>query len=117
MRSDIILRLGGEEGVVEPLFFCHQGSVGTFLHYLALVKYGDLIAELARGEPVGDIDGGFVLQNRVEALIDLRLGYGIQGCRGLIEDDKGGVAVKCPRQGDFLRLAAGDVHAVLLSSL
>ena len=47
LRSDIILRLGGEEGVVEPLFFCHQGSVGTFLHYLALVKYGDLIAELA----------------------------------------------------------------------
>ena len=56
-----------------------QLLVGAPLDHLAVVKDGDLVAELAGGEPVADVDGSFVSGDVVELGVDLGLGDGVQG--------------------------------------
>lgn len=94
-----------------------QALVGALLDDLAVVKDGDLIAELAGGQPVADVDGRFVPRDLVELGVDLRLGHGVERGGGFIQDDEGRILVQSPRDGDLLRLSAGDGHAVLVQLL
>ena len=83
----------------------------------AVVEYGDVVAELAGGQPVADIDRGLVAHDPVEVLVDLHLRHRIQGGGGLVQDHKGGVLVQGPGQGDLLGLAAGDLDPRLVELL
>ena len=90
-----------------------QVLVGALLDDLTVVEDGDLIAELAGGQPVADVDGRFVPRDLVELGVDLRLGHGVERGGGFIQDDEGRILVQSPRDGDLLRLTAGDGHAAL----
>ena len=62
----IILGLGVPEFLVFPAGLRQQLFVGPLLDDGACVKYGDLVAEFAAGQPVADVDGGFVRGDVVE---------------------------------------------------
>ena len=53
--------------------------MAPLLDDLSLMKNRNLIAELAGGETVTDINRGFISHNVVKFTVDLRLRYGIQG--------------------------------------
>ena len=62
---------------------------------------------------MADVDGGLVARNLVKLGVDLRLGNRVErGCR-LVEDDERRVFVQCPGDGNLLRLAAGNLHALV----
>ena len=87
--------------------------MGAPLDHLAVVKDGDLVAELAGGKPMADVDRGLIPGDVVELGVDLGLGDGVEGGGGLVQDDEGGVLIQGAGNGDLLRFAARDVHAVL----
>ena len=65
-RGGVVLGLGHPEGVVFAALIGQQGVMGALLDHLAVVKDGDLVAELAGGQPVADVDGSLVPGNVVE---------------------------------------------------
>ena len=83
----------------------------------AAVEYGDLVAEAAGGQAVGDVDCGFVPGDGVEIGVDLVFLDRVQCRRGFIQNDKGGILVKSPGQGDLLGLAAGNFNAGFVEML
>ena len=83
--------------------------MGAVFRHPAFREHRDMIAEAAGRQPVGDIEGGFVLNQGVELLIDLILRHGIQGGGGLIQNDDRRVLVQGPGQGKLLLLAAGSL--------
>ena len=85
----------------------------SLLDHLTVAEHGDFVAEPAGRQPVADVDGRAVAGNGVELLVNLRLGDGVKGSGGFVQNDEGRVLVKCPGNGDLLRLAAGNLHAVL----
>ena len=87
--------------------------MGSLLDHLTVAEHGDFVAEPAGRQPVADVDGRAVAGNGVELLVDLRLGNGVKGSGGFVQNDEGRVLVKRPGNGDLLRLAAGNLHAVL----
>ena len=87
------------------------------LNQPALVKDEDIAAKPAGGKAVGNVNGCFVPDNLIEMGIDLKLGKGVQGGGGLIQNDERRIFVKRPGKGDFLCLAAGNFHSVLLKIL
>ena len=66
---------------------------------------------------MADVHGRLVPHNLVEVLVDLHLRHRVQGGGGLIQHHKGGVLVQGAGQGDFLRLAPGDLHAAFVKLL
>ena len=66
---------------------------------------------------MADVDGGLVPGDVVELAVDLRLRHRVQGRRGLIQNDEGGILIEGPGDGDLLGLAAGDLHALLVQVL
>ena len=109
----IILRLGVPERVVFAAPIGEQFGVTALLNDRALVEHGDLVAEFAGGQAMGDIDGGLITCDLIELTVDLRLGDGVQRRRRLVEDDKGRVLIERAGNGDLLRLAAGNLDTVL----
>ena len=87
--------------------------MGSLLDHLTVAEHGNFVAEPAGRQPVADVDGRAVAGNGVELLVDLRLGNGVKGSGGFVQNDEGRILVKCPGNGDLLRLAAGNLHAVL----
>ena len=107
----IILCLGVPERVVFAVPIGEQFGVAALLDDRALVEHGDLVAEFAGGQAVGDIDGSLIACDLIELTVDLRLGDGVQCRRRLVEDDEGRVLVERAGNGDLLRLAAGNIYA------
>lgn len=66
---DIILRLGMPEFVVLARFVCYQFGIGTLLDDCAFVEHRNLVAELARGQTVTDIDCRFVAGDVIELTV------------------------------------------------
>ena len=62
----VILCLGVPEFVVLARFVCYQFGVGTLLDDCAFVEHRYLVAELARGQTVTDIDCRFVAGDVIE---------------------------------------------------
>ena len=72
----------------------------------------DLIAELAGGKAVADINRGFVSHNVVKLTVDLRLRYGIQGRSGLVQHKNRRFLIKSPCHPKLLLFAAGEIHGL-----
>ena len=83
----------------------------ALLHHPALVKHGDFIAEPAGGQAVRNEYGRFIAHNFVEIRVHFGFGHGIERGGRLIEHDEGRVLIERAGQRDFLRLAAGNLHA------
>lgn len=75
----IILRLCVPKLVILAGGIGHQLVMGALLDDLPFMEYGDLVAEFTGGESVGDINGGLIRHDVVEAAIDLRFGNGGPG--------------------------------------
>ena len=88
--------------------------MGSLLDDASRMEHRNPVAEFAGGQAVADVDGGFVLYNLVKLFVNLRLCDGVQSGGGLIQNDEGGILVKGPGDGDFLSLASGDVHPILV---
>jgi len=87
--------------------------VATNLHELAVFDDQDAVGHADGAEAVADEDGGFALGEFLEALEDFVLGAGVEGGGGLVEDEELGVAHVGAAEGDFLPLAAAQVHAAV----
>ena len=90
------------------------------LDHPAAVKHQDILAEAAGGEAVRNVQGGFSgtvflpPDHLVEARVDLVFRHRIQGGRGFVHDDEGGVFVNGSGNGHLLPLSAGEVHTALV---
>ena len=72
----------------------------------AVLHEHDAIHGVHTGQMVGDHDHRLARQ-RLEQVVQQRaLGDGVEAYRGLVEDDKGRILVKCPGNGNFLGLPA-----------
>ena len=90
-----------------------QLLVGANLHELAVFDDQDAVGHADGAEAVADEDGGFAQGQLLEALEDFVLGAGIEGGGGLVEDEELGVAHVSAAEGDFLPLAAAQIHAAV----
>ena len=99
----VVLGLGVPQGMVLAGLVGQQLLVGAPLDHLAVVKDGDLVAELAGGETVADINGCFVSHQIVEMGINLIFRHGIESRGGFVQDDKRRITVQRTGQRDFLR--------------
>ena len=88
--------------------------MGALLDDLAVVEHGDLITELAGGQPVADINCSLIARDLVELCVDLRFSHRVQGGGRLIQHDERCILVQGPGNGDLLGLAARDGHAILV---
>lgn len=62
----IVLGLGGPEFVIFTALIGKQLGMGALLDDCALMEHSDLIAELAAGQAVRDVDRGFITGDVVE---------------------------------------------------
>ena len=67
--------------------------MGALLDDCSAMEDCDLVAEFAGGEPVADVDGGFVAGDLVELGVDLCLCDGVQRRCRLVQDDEGCILV------------------------
>ena len=58
--------------------------MSPLLDHRPVVKDGDLVAELAGGQPVGNVDRRPVPGDLVKFGVNFRLSQGVQGRRGLV---------------------------------
>ena len=107
----VILRLRIPKLKVFSRLVCQKLGMASFLDDLPLMEYGDLVAELAGGQTVGNIDSSLITGDVIELALDFSLGNGVEGSGGFVEDDEGRVLIKRPSESDLLRFAAGDLHA------
>src|SRR3546814_13683443 len=68
----------------------------------------------SRGEAVGDDEAGAVDPQRVHGLLDQHLGAGVDGARGLVEDQDRRLGQEGAGDGQQLLLAGADVVALLV---
>ena len=61
-----------------------------------------------RRKPVGDDQHRLVPEGLVHGVLDLPLGFGVQGGGGLVQDDQARPPDQCPGNGDSLPLAAAE---------
>lgn len=94
----VILRLGVPELGVFSRLLRQKRLMGSLLDHLTVAEHGDFVAEPAGRQPVADVDGRAVAGNGVELLVDLRLGNGVKGSGGFVQNDEGRVLVKAPGQ-------------------
>ena len=116
-RLGVILRLGVPQFVILALRVRQQRLVRARLHNLTLIKHRDLIAELAGGEAVADVYRRLIACDFIELFLNLGLGDGIERSGRLIQADKGRVLIQRAGNGNLLRLAARNLHAILPRSL
>ena len=109
----IILRLCVPQLVVFTVCVGNERSVRALLNDRTLVEYGDLVAELTRGQTVGDIDCGFVACDLVKLSVNLRFGNRVESCRRLVEDNERSIFVERTGNGDLLCFTTGNVNAVI----
>lgn len=81
------------QSVVHSGPVAHQHIVTAALDQFSFMKNGDIIAEAAGGEPVGDEQGRLFPCHLVHAVIDLELRNRIERRRGLVEDHEGRVFI------------------------
>ncbi len=99
-KQPSLLLLGVILGLGVPEFGVFARSVGeevrmvSDLYHLPAVENGDLVAELAGGEPVADIDGRPVTGDVVEPAVDFRFGDRVEGGGRFIQDDERGVLIE-----------------------
>ena len=82
----IILRLCVPQLVVFAVCVGNERSVRALLNNGSLMEYGNLVAELTRGQTVADIDGGLIACDLVKLSVDLRFSNRVESCRRLVED-------------------------------
>ena len=99
--------------MVQAVFHFDERIMAAGLNDRTVVQHDDFIAEPAGREPVADEDGCFVGADRVKLPVDFRLGDGVERSGRLIKDVYRCILVYRTGNGDFLRLAAGDVDAFL----
>ena len=68
----------------------------------------DLVGAVQGAQPVGDDDGGAVVQQLVDGALDQLLGGRVQARGGLIQDHQPGVAQEDAGKGQQLGLAGGE---------
>ena len=83
------------------------------LHHLAPVQDADPGGPLDGGQAVGDHQGGAVLHEHLQGLLDRPLTFGVQGAGGLVQDQDGRILEQGPGDGQALALAAGQGGAGL----
>ena len=94
------------------VFFLQKRLMRAVLDDTACQEHQNFIAEAARGQPVADIERRLAAGDRIELPVDLIFGNGVKRRRRLVEHEEGRILVKCAGDGDLLRLAAGDHHAM-----
>ena len=82
--------------------------------YLAAVHDHDTIRVLYRTRALGDDNLGGLGYETFEACADELVGLGVDGTRGVIEDEYLGFLEQCPGDAEPLLLTARDVGASLL---
>ena len=85
----IVLRLCVPELSVEAVLLGKQRGMGPLLDDAAILEHQNFVTEFAAGQPMADIDGGFVPGYFVEFFVDFRLRNGVQGGGGFVQDDEG----------------------------
>ena len=90
----------------------HQFSMGAVLDHSSLMEHSNLIAELAAGQAVTDVDGGLVTGNIVELGVDFRFCNGVKCCGGFVENYKRCILIECPCYCNFLFFTARKVDSV-----
>ena len=88
--------------------------MASMLDDRAPVKHGDLVAELAGGQSVGNIYCSFVSRYLIEFAVYLSLRDRVERRRRLVKNYKRSVLVKRAGNGDFLRLAARNINSVFV---
>ena len=76
-----------------------QLRVASPFHDHAAADDQDFIRRQNGGQAVGDQDTGPGLDQGLDGLLDLLLGYGIQGRSGFVEDQQGGILEQDPGDG------------------
>ena len=87
--------------------------MGAVLNDTALFEHGDRVRVADRGQAVRHDHGGAVFEHAVEVALDRGLGFGVEGARGLVEQQHGRVVVEGARDADALGLPAGEAHAAV----
>ena len=62
---------------------------------------------------MGNVNGGFVPGDFIKLAVNLRLGNGVQGGGGFVQNDERGIFIQCPGNGDFLGFPAGNLHTIV----
>ena len=88
-----------------------QFPVGADVGDAAAVHHHDAVGVADRRQAVGDDQGGAPRGEAVERLLDQRLGAGVEGGGGLVQEQHRRVAEHGAGDGDALALAAGEVGA------
>lgn len=95
-----------------PAVLAHQLRVRALLDDPALVEDVDDVGALDGAEAVGDGNGGAALGRLVQGGLDDVLGLGVEGRRGLVQEQDLGVADQGAGDGDALLLAAREQRAL-----
>ena len=102
----VAIRLNGEEAVI-PTVKRHQLLVIPALNNLPVLQNHDHIGGCGTGQTVGNEDGGLVLAQAVELVIDLLLCQGVKRGGGLVKNEDLGIGVEGTGNGKLLPLTAG----------
>ena len=78
------MRLRVPESGILAVRVGQKRRVRALLHEPSGVEYDDLVAELAGGEPVRNVDRRLVAHHVVELFVDLRLGDRVQSYQGFL---------------------------------
>ena len=113
----VILRLRVPELIIFSAFIGKEPVVRADLNNGAVIEQGNLVAKAAGGKPVTYIDRCPICHHLAESRIYLGFGNGVESRRRLIENDKRSVFIKRAGNGDFLRFATRNVHAVFIEVL
>lgn len=89
--------------------------MGSLLDHGTGMEDCDLVAELAGGQTMTDIDSSLIPGNVIELGVDFRFCNGVKCCCRFIQDDEGCVLIKRTSNGDFLGPGAGDVGCYFLN--
>ena len=90
--------------------------MGPLLLHSSVVEHDDPVREANRGEAVGDQDRRLALFEILETLEELSLALGIQGGRGLVEDQEVRATHERTSQRQSLPLADGELRSAVVAS-
>ena len=113
----VILRLRVPELIIFSALVGKEPVVRADLNNGAVIEHGNLIAEAAGGKPVTYIDRSPVCHHLAESRIYFGFGNGVESRRRLVENNKRSVLIQRTGNGDLLRFAARNVHAVFIEVL
>ena len=90
----------------------HERIEAAHLMDALVLDHEDGVGPAHHGQPVGDDEGGAVFHEPLQTFHDQRLGLGVQGRGGLVQDEDRRVLEQGPGYGQTLALAAGQVGAL-----